>query len=444
MIVYRLNTVPRYDRAPVVVHANQYDSGGVWRFFVTDGDMIFNMINVTVTLNIHKPDGTVYSGEVVGGISTSGYVNVPIEEQMTAAAGEAVAELVFVDDDDNRKSTANFVIDIERSPLDMDGVESESLINYVEGNRTAAEEATEAAEAATTAATAAATAAQTAAQLAGAFNAKVKAALMEVINHIAAWTDGNAETYRNNLIDAMYSDSYPALVAIFLPGDAVIYTDDNLETVKLHLVVMYRETATSDAVTLSASDYTLTGTLTDGDNTLTVTYNGQSINVVVPAVDWHSISSWSIDADTNTEFVARGSGTYNYSGTETSTAGLTIADGTRYSAVTTRGEQQLINAGRGGTYLPDTGYYPIPVMTGATQAVGSITPSTQYLAMILWNYDSATGYYTRLASTGWHQGSYTMDLSSYSGNLYLTVGCKYDSEGASYPTPPESVGIAFS
>lgn len=174
MIVYKLNTVPNYENAVQIVHANEGEFGGQWVFDIREGDTIFDQTYGVpeVTINILKADGNVYSNPVALGMNEAGRVIVDIKEQMTAAPGKALAELVFTRTG-MKKATANFIIDVERSPVNMGGHESESLISYVERNREAAENATaranaaaasaESAVAAAANATAAAQAAQTAA-----------------------------------------------------------------------------------------------------------------------------------------------------------------------------------------------------------------------------------------------------------------------------------------
>jgi len=149
MIIYKLNTVPRYDSAVTIVHANEGEYGGQWVFEIVEGDSVFDVSGgyPEVTLNIMKPDGNVYSNIVPNGMNSNRRVIVDIAEQMTAYPGKAIAELIFVRSG-TKKATANFIIEIERSPVDMGGQESESLINYVERNREAAEAATAAAYAA--------------------------------------------------------------------------------------------------------------------------------------------------------------------------------------------------------------------------------------------------------------------------------------------------------
>lgn len=61
--------------------------------------------------------------------------------------------------------------------------------------------------------------------------------------------------------------------AVFTQGSATIYDTDSLDTLRQYLVV----TATySDSTTAVVTDYTLSGTLTEGTSTITVSYGGKT------------------------------------------------------------------------------------------------------------------------------------------------------------------------
>ena len=157
MASYNLNLIP--GDAPVVVHVNQYDYGYPIDFTVYDGDTVFSLSGYTAVINIGKADRNVYVGGTV--VLRGNTATVTLEEQMTAMWGPCIAEIVFTNTN-GRRATANFILDVEKSPLE-DGAESESVINYIESSLEAAENATEAAENATDAANAAASAANAAA-----------------------------------------------------------------------------------------------------------------------------------------------------------------------------------------------------------------------------------------------------------------------------------------
>ena len=178
MASYNLNLIP--GDAPVVVHVNQYDRGYTIDFTVYDGDTVFSLAGYTAVINIGKPDKNVYAGGTV--VLRGNVATITLEEQMTAMWGPCIAELVFTNAS-GRRATANFILDVEKSPLE-DGAESESVINYIESSIEAAEDATEAAESATTAATAAAVAARDAARSAANVAANI-ANMPEVLRQLS-------------------------------------------------------------------------------------------------------------------------------------------------------------------------------------------------------------------------------------------------------------------
>lgn len=153
MTIYKLNTIPKHGYSPTVVHLNEGEYDFTIGFQLDDGDSYFAGAGWDITLNIYKADGNVYSA-LIGepgsetGYDTSemedGYFEVTIAEQMTSAPGKGVAEFVFTTGGGNRR-TANIVWDVERSPLDMDGIESDSCVPYFEQQIAAAEEAAQAA-----------------------------------------------------------------------------------------------------------------------------------------------------------------------------------------------------------------------------------------------------------------------------------------------------------
>ena len=178
MASYNLNLIP--GDAPVVVPVNQYDRGYTIDFTVYDGDTVFSLAGYTAVINIGKPDKNVYAGGTV--VLRGNVATITLEEQMTAMWGPCIAELVFTNSN-GRRATANFILDVEKSPLE-DGAQSESVINYIESSLEAAEGATEAAESATTAATAAGVAARDAARSAANVAANI-ANMPEVLRQLS-------------------------------------------------------------------------------------------------------------------------------------------------------------------------------------------------------------------------------------------------------------------
>ena len=84
----------------------------------------------------------------------------------------------------------------------------------------------------------------------------------------------------NLVITVTAASAVSSITAVFTQGDNVIYDTDSLETLRQYLVV----TATySDSTTATVSDYTLSGTLTEGTSTITASYGSKtaSFNVTV-------------------------------------------------------------------------------------------------------------------------------------------------------------------
>lgn len=113
-LTYDLNIYP--DRVPQVVHLSQYD---------TDFELVFNLFSSFGEFSIEqgtyaeirftKPDGNGYSARgTIDGTS----VTFAGDEQMTPIAGQFPAEVTLFSVDDKELSTVNFVMDIERSPMD--------------------------------------------------------------------------------------------------------------------------------------------------------------------------------------------------------------------------------------------------------------------------------------------------------------------------------------
>lgn len=95
---------------------------------------------------------------------------------------------------------------------------------------------------------------------------------------ITATYGGKSAIFTVNVVEWLTGIS-----ATFSPGSATIYDTDSLDTLKQYLTV----TATyADSTTATVTDYTLSGTLTEGSSTITVSYGGKtttfSVIVVTP------------------------------------------------------------------------------------------------------------------------------------------------------------------
>lgn len=223
-----------------------------------------------------------------------------------------------------------------------------------------------------------------------------------------------------------------------------VYDTDSLDSLKADLVV----TATwsnQTTSTVASADYTLSGTLTEGTSTITVSYGGKTttFNVTV-TVQW-TFSSLTDGVVINGTFA-------NAAG---ATCGMVLDQQTtsadrRRSFALTNGITDTALVLQGASYQSPSsqhsGYYPIPAPAGATQVKVSVTPNTQYIQVLARLLDD--GVYSQMTTqglTGYQQGSITKTFDSVTKNhAFFFVTTKYDSAGTSYPTEPTEIKVEFS
>lgn len=95
---------------------------------------------------------------------------------------------------------------------------------------------------------------------------RIKQALLACFNKVA-WIDANGQTYFQNLYSALMNKEIVSISAVFEQGQNIIYTHNSLDTLKQYLTVtaFYDDGTTGEVV-----DYELSGTLTAGTSTITV------------------------------------------------------------------------------------------------------------------------------------------------------------------------------
>ena len=131
---YNLDTIP-FSSAVPVVHVSQYDSGSrTLKFKLLAGGSNYDMTGVTgAQINGRKPDGTEFSYNMT---ISNDVVSIVITEQMAAVAGRVMAEVVLTGANSSVLGTANFIIEVEESPID-EGVISDTdvpiIMDFVTG-----------------------------------------------------------------------------------------------------------------------------------------------------------------------------------------------------------------------------------------------------------------------------------------------------------------------
>jgi len=109
----------------------------------------------------------------------------------------------------------------------------------------------------------------------------VKNALLNLFTHVA-YTDGNAQQYIDDLKSAWgITATISAINAVFTQGGAVIMEGDDIDTLKAYLVVNGVYTIDEYSFEDEVTGYTLSGTLSEGESIITVTYNGMTTTFTV-------------------------------------------------------------------------------------------------------------------------------------------------------------------
>lgn len=115
----------------------------------------------------------------------------------------------------------------------------------------------------------------------GELSESAKQSLLNGFTH-NAWADNQGQTYYNNLYNAFYGSEVVSINAVFNQGTAKIYTTDSLNNLKQYLTVIATYTS---GESYAVTDYSLSGTLSEGTSVITVEYMGKTatFNVNVTA-----------------------------------------------------------------------------------------------------------------------------------------------------------------
>jgi len=127
MIEYRyiLDMVP--GSIPVIVPISQYDNDFTIIFTLHASEGTFTVESgTTAAIKGSKTDGNGYSATAALNISQK-TVTITGNKQMTACYGKQIFELTLTKNN-KELSTANFILDVEKAPLDKDTLPSESVI----------------------------------------------------------------------------------------------------------------------------------------------------------------------------------------------------------------------------------------------------------------------------------------------------------------------------
>lgn len=272
-----------------------------------------------------------------------------------------------------------------------------------------------------------------------------KVALLNCFSHVV-WVDNHGQTYYDALEAALYGRAYPRITAVFNPGLNVIYTDYSLNTLKQYLTVTYYETEQSTGTVVSSANYTLSGVLSEGDNTIQVFYNTYMTAFSVQAVDFYNIWHWSL-GDGRLQKVAA-SVDANQSDTAAYPSRVSVTDpyASRRTFVVSRGKAPYYVYNQTAVA---SAYYPIPMPANANRFDIHIDTG-RYVYVHALPYDSTNNQYgnsvaneSRIAWTQDTGNGVGLTLPN-KGNWFIVVNSKYDSSGTTYPTEPSTFTIDFS
>ena len=154
-------------------------------------------------------------------------------------------------------------------------------------------------------------------------------------------------------------------------------------------------------------------------------------------IDFYEIRNWSTQDGLS---LAMCKGT----GQETTPKGKSITYGgstaNRCSFWTNKGKQTAYDTGT----QEWTDDYPIPIPTGATSVTARISNyANGYVGFAIWQYNSTTDTYTRLANAGWMPNGTTYNLSNSGENIFLTINSKADQAGTALFTVDPVLSCEF-
>ena len=127
MEVINLNFIP--SGANPVAHASQFDEGRTTRFNLFDGSAVYTLDGTEIiTVSVRKPDGHIVTEAVTN--TSDSYVEVVTTEQMTACAGDNLAQ-IKVEKGGDTIGFLNYILQVQKDPEDG-GDPSASFIHDLE------------------------------------------------------------------------------------------------------------------------------------------------------------------------------------------------------------------------------------------------------------------------------------------------------------------------
>ena len=230
------------------VYAVQNDTGRELKMTLTDRTLV---ATDTAAVAINRSDGSYYT--ITGTVDTAtNSVTADITQALTQP-GRTLCQLKITDTNDEIVSSYTFCIMVQPS---TDGISEEQLGYSVQDLMDAAQTI-----------------------ISGGFSPEVKAALLLIASKVA-YIDGNGQDYYDALDAALNPPANLVSISAVYTQSGTVYDTDTLDSLKTNLVVTaYYSNSTSETI----NNYTLSGSLTAGTSTITVSYGGKTdtFNVTV-------------------------------------------------------------------------------------------------------------------------------------------------------------------
>ena len=221
------------------VYAVQNDTGRTLKMIVDD--VTFSNTD-TGNLYFRRSDGSYYNVTTTFDSNDNSF-EADITQALTQP-GITQCQLKVTDTNDLVVSSYSFVIVVQEStdgvPIQQMGITVQDLINAIHGGITD----------------------------------ELKQALLQIAEKVA-YVDDHGATYYQDLYDALYPPKTLTSITCVYTQSGTVYTTDTLDSLKTDLVVTaHFDDNTTE--TVAAADYTLSGSLTAGTSTITVTYDGET------------------------------------------------------------------------------------------------------------------------------------------------------------------------
>ena len=229
-----------------------------------------------VSLRALKPDGT--SVDVSGTNNNDGTATVELTDQVLAVPGTVKAD-VSVAQSGAVLSSATFYIKVQPVPV---GAEITSENDFLLLNDLLSQLSDYTIDPTLSVEGAAADAKATGdaiASVGGGLTEDIKQALLQIASKVA-YIDDDGQDYYDALEDALYPPANLVSISAVYTQSGTVYDTDTLDSLKPDLVVTahYDDHSTS---TVASTAYVLSGTLTVGTSTITVSYGGKTTTFTV-------------------------------------------------------------------------------------------------------------------------------------------------------------------